>query len=970
MRKYKISILMAVLLFIPSIKFWAQKVWNGTTETGWSLAINANGEYEISTAEELAGLALLVNNGNSFEGHRIKLTADIILNENVLNEEDSLSSDSTNFKKWTPIGNSRSSLNKFRGTFDGAGHTITGMYINNTTAYEMGLIGYLDTEASIKNIYIKDSYVNGSSSIGGICGESAGTIENCTYEGILIANGTVGGICGSNSGTIKECNSKGVISAKQYVGGISGSNSGTIQDCISDSQVFSSVFFLGGICGGNSGLLNNCTNNGNLIGKSITGGICGRNGSNHSTVKHCINTGIINCNDHTAGGICGENYSLIQDCINSGLINGHSIIGGICGNSDSGTIMECNNNGDINPQGDNIGGICGKIESRGLIEYCINQGKIIGNSNSVGGICGYNYSSSLGITISKCVNNGNINGSNAIGGICGTNYSDTNVENCSNTGNINGERSVGGICGNGGGKTITCYNIGSVTGNEKAGGICGNNGEFTNNCANMGPVYAIQESGGICGYNNYIIENCSNSGSITGDEKIGSICGYNRSYALIFNSYWLEKTASGAVGEGSGETIVKTAEQFNSGEVCWLLNGPTNNNPSWYQTLGTDKFPIPDSTHNIIYAEGKCIGTINSFSNNKSSQTGNHEDENNDFHCDFCGSIILIKPKIIDSTYQISNAGELCWFAALVNGRLPNQTEANENASAILTSDITLNESVLTAEDSLNSEGSKFTIWTPIGTYYHPFTGKFEGAGHTIRGIYINTMADYQGFIGNHEGDTIRNLIIEDSYIHGGTHVGGICGSNSMGYIDNCANKATVIGYQNTGGICGKNSSFKGYVKNCYNIGTVEGLNYVGSIVGQNNAMVHNCYWLKGKTKKGIGLGSGSATSKSIESFASGEVCWLLNGEKSEGVWGQNISTVPQDYYPALGGPTIYKINGIFSNSTSTGITANSILDEEKQVQVLNLQGVILRDNIKKSNALNGLPSGIYIIDGKKVLKR
>ena len=129
-----------------------QTVWNGTVDTDWyTNGPEADGAYHISTAAELAGLAQLVNEGNTFDGNTIKLTQDITLNENVLTESGELSDDGSNFKQWTAIGTLDES---FQGSFDGQNHTISGIYINNNSDYQ-GLFGYVDGEgATIQNLSV------------------------------------------------------------------------------------------------------------------------------------------------------------------------------------------------------------------------------------------------------------------------------------------------------------------------------------------------------------------------------------------------------------------------------------------------------------------------------------------------------------------------------------------------------------------------------------------------------------------------------------------------------------------------------------------------------------------------------------------------------------------------------------------------------------------------------------------------
>ena len=116
---------------------WGQDVWDGTADVTWYK--DSESSFEITTPEQLAGLAQLVNGGNTFEGKTITLANDIVLNEGVLKENGELNGDGSNFKQWTPIGEGfqRSDTYlfffQFKGTFDGNGHTVSGIYINNSS---------------------------------------------------------------------------------------------------------------------------------------------------------------------------------------------------------------------------------------------------------------------------------------------------------------------------------------------------------------------------------------------------------------------------------------------------------------------------------------------------------------------------------------------------------------------------------------------------------------------------------------------------------------------------------------------------------------------------------------------------------------------------------------------------------------------------------------------------------------------
>ena len=160
----------------------AADAWDGTTDTRWHNYEQTT--FEINTAEQLAGLAELVSAFEVFdETIVIKLTADIDLGN----------------REWTPIGGD--SDWPFGGTFDGQGHTISGLYINNSSQYQ-GLFGYIDSSAIVQNLIVTGSVTTSKEYTGGIVGRSPrnkGTVRNCGFYGTVTATGISGGVVGGGN---------------------------------------------------------------------------------------------------------------------------------------------------------------------------------------------------------------------------------------------------------------------------------------------------------------------------------------------------------------------------------------------------------------------------------------------------------------------------------------------------------------------------------------------------------------------------------------------------------------------------------------------------------------------------------------------------------------------------------------------------------------------------------------------------
>ena len=295
-----------------------------------------------------------------------------------------------------------------------------------------------------------------------------------------------------------------------------------------------------------------------------------------------------------------------------------------------------------------------------------------------------------------------------------------------------------------------------------------------------------------------------------------------------------------------------------------------------------------------------------------------------------------------ENVYEISNAGQLYWFAGLVNGTLDG-VKQNTLANAILTANITVNENLL---DSLQydtagnvSNGSDFITWIPIadcmGNRTTQYSGTFDGNNKTVSGLYFNGDSTCIGLFGSSESDgNIKNVGVVDSYFKGNDFVGGVCGRND-GTITNCYNAGNLTAIESSaaiGGICGYNNG--GTVTNCYNTGTVTATGSVASvggvcgcsiapisncynigtvtatsssadisgICGYNYGPIKNCYYLADTEDENGG--------KTTAQFASGEVAYLLSqgctvgeGEDavtySGSVWGQALGG-NGDTYPVL----------------------------------------------------------------------
>lgn len=250
---------------------------------------SAKNPYQISSREELYWFAGLVN--GTLEGVEKNVSANAILTKNITVNEGVLDAvknhleSESDFIPWTPIGPSVSDA--YTGTFNGQGHTISGLYFNDTKASYVGLFGWIKEnffnghKGKISNVGVSDSYFQFYTHGGGVCGinNDGGVLQNCSNSSTVIGKGgQIGGVCGANYGTIRDCKNTGSVSGGINVGGVIGDNSNkaTIKSCYNTGSV-SGEKYVGGVIGSYfNGTITNCyylenTATGGMEGQDVPG---------------------------------------------------------------------------------------------------------------------------------------------------------------------------------------------------------------------------------------------------------------------------------------------------------------------------------------------------------------------------------------------------------------------------------------------------------------------------------------------------------------------------------------------------------------------------------------------------------------------------------------------------------------------------------------------------------------------------
>ena len=228
----------------------------------------------------------------------------------------------------------------FAGSFDGQGHTISGL--NITGSYSpAGLFAYVSDEATISNLKVAGVVTPSGEreAIGGIVGENAGRIIGCEFSGIVSAKTSVGGIAGKNLtyGEIYECHSDGNITGENMTGGIVGENAGSAVSCKSEASVNTAIvdhsLSLDELSIGTVVDLENFSLLNAVNVATDTGGIAG---FSSGMLLSCQNSGEVGYEHigYNVGGIAGRSSGYISNCQNDGKINGRKDIGGIIGQSE------------------------------------------------------------------------------------------------------------------------------------------------------------------------------------------------------------------------------------------------------------------------------------------------------------------------------------------------------------------------------------------------------------------------------------------------------------------------------------------------------------------------------------------------------------------------------------------------------------------------------------------------------------
>lgn len=967
-----------------------------------------NGVYKVSTAEQLAWVAEMVNSGHVLMN--VRLAADINL---------------ADYDEWPMIGSARDA---YRGHFDGQHHKVSGLTIDKPKAVGVGLFSTIAGGALVENITLDATCsITGLQHVG-LIGHSQGagfiTLRGLGNQGSVAATPTsqggsgdagVGGIIGNSPhgclGQISNCWFTGQIASGTscaFISGWTGSNQFSLDGCwgIADTRAgVSEVTNLARAgASGSAVVLQNCATNYGKQGTLVTadaaasGELCFIiNGKNTDTPawKQTLGSdpipsltskdivymvGTKNCDGTTADDFAysNENKGFVQTPHTIDPITGLCSVCGMPNHDEDGFylisaapalhwVSEQVNSGavesmnfrltnDIDLSGENwtpIGNdthpFAGEMDGG---RHTISN--MIVEVQDVAGLFGTATAANLHDLLidATC----SVKGARYSGGLIGhtTGSYTTSITN------------VGTMC------SVTCEGSGSnaaagIIGNANAGNVTNITACFsTGRIESAGDVACISAWQGNVGSK---VTNCWTISEIAQHTSYNFCRGGNKT--TISGCYCANDYTGGLKANENG-TI--SAEMLATGELCYIVNGKNSQAPIWYQTLGTDQTPLPWSDHKVVYAVGqlRCDGTSAggelTYSNENTSVIPDHQWE--DGICKECGMLNKEYKQQVAGFYQLSTAGDVVWFSRMVN-------TVDNTINGCLTADIDFAE----ANDKFQQIGLK------VG-----YAGTFDGNNHCVSNLTIDVDNDDAGFISaSNSGMILRNIIFDSSCSikTTGQYAGIIGASNwdqtgttTLQNVANCGD-VTVAGV-NAGGLLGGNHGSKGIIvmRNCYTTGnivslgkgesaalagwiggasgtTIEGCWTTAEVSGQDGAKeayrgtaaVKNCFSTKG----------GQFTQFDKEEVATGELTWKLNGKSFLSV--QWYQTLGEDEQPTwLEHGLVYETgedgySDVHDQSSYEQFREHIVTSETQQMDETVADNALLTAYKTKLEEMSGLPA-------------
>ena len=745
-------------------------------------------------------------------------------------------------------------------SFDGAGHTISNLNINQPFSSRLGLFGYAYGN-NISNLGLLNVTIIGKNDVGGLVGYSSGTISNSYSSGAVSGSSYVGGLVGNNNGgTISNSYSSGSVSGSSNVGGLVGSNYGTLNN---------SHYNIDSVA------INNVT------GTYVTqGGLYNAQYQDWSSNSMMLN--IANYASLAGSGI-SNNYLISS-------VQGMKDLLGFADNP--AYTFSLTNNIDLSAAHNlYIPYLAASFDGAG---YTISNLNINQPFSSRLGLFGYTNGNSAISNLGLL--NVTVSGNNYVGGLVGENYSIIN--NSYSSGSISGLSYVGGLVGDNNSSIRNSYSSSAVSGLSYVGGLAGNNSYYIYCTYATGATSGTTIVGGLVGENDGTINNTYATGTTTGTTNVGGLIGFSN--GIINSSYWNSTVKATGIGGGTSSaqlmnvfglttSQMQTASNFVSSDVIdnwydnWVIvdaNGTLNNaagaSGATFPMLASEYSTTINNAHQLQLMAMNLSANYTLGQNINALATGNGTD--------VWGSAGFVPIGNANSPFTGSFDG----LGQTISGLTINQPTANSiglfgvvgNATSGTVSNVSLLNPIITGQTyvggiiGLNANGtlnnSSVIGGTISGTNY---VGGLVGYNDAVAGSspppppppeygIINnsftTGVTMKGtsYIGGLVGENGTSGTINSSYSNStangsGSYVGGLVGAN-FNTITNSYSTGVVTGtHDSIGGLAGSNS---GSISNSYAAGSISGSTNVGELVGANSGTFTRSFW--NSSIRSVGIGS------------------------------------------------------------------------------------------------------------------
>ena len=839
-------LLLVMAILMPYGGAWAQTPSRPSIGNG-----DVDNPFQISIAAELAWFRDYVNGKIVNEGEKdgtthpsasATLTADIDLVE-FCHAADA----ATNTKElsWDPIGNSD---NKYQGTFDGNGKTISNLYINVTSGYA-GFFGYANEGGCIKNITFDNAKVKSTND------------DYCI--GILVG---AAGSCIENIKTLVNCSVEG----KNYVGGIVGMAKGNISNCENHAMVKGS-YTVGGVVGcydGSSKSISSCANYGAVTGTSKVGGMVGHFST--GTIQNSANYGDITGAYYVGNLIGNAQICYLDNVLGTGNVTATwnreyaGLLVGYIGNSSSTAsgILAYNSSAKLT---------INKIEQTGNAVKAIGKGSLT-SAEKIMAFSEEQLKSGLVAFILQ----ENVSGSAKWGQNLNTDdypllgsankvYSDSPViMKCS--GELEGIGTFNNTKPAQEG-TFTIKHGDSPIHHKSIDATCTTDGnieywecnlchkffsdeQMTQEVSNLvvsatGHEYDENDKCTKCQQEIPFLtkgDNAITIGKVSGTKE--EISGYNLYKYTAPEDGILDVTAN-----SNGKVTYGTLWESRTATSCLTYNDFGNGRDfkiTYDVTAGTTYY-IGARESNGIAIEGNVTLNVK-LTQLPAGMTGNGSEA---------------KP------FVLKTADHLAWFRDYVNGGHPN-------AWAKIADDVKEIDMSTVCHEANTATNTKELSWNPIGNSDISYQGTFDGKGKTISNLYINAISEntgfigYAGFFGYVDAGSIKNITFNNAKVNstGFRSTGILAGGAGSCIIEDIKTSAScsVEGIDNVGGIVGM---AKGNISNCENHAAVKGAVYVGGIAGWYDGSDNS---ITSCANYGVVTGSGNNVGGMVGYFRSGTI--------------------------------------------------------------------------------------------------